>query len=174
MFKKIIRVTFLVIYYSFLIFLPSNSVCKFCVKLRGACLKYIFNSIGSNVNIASGVRFGSGSLISIGDNSGLGERNYLVCMAPIKIGNDVMIAPEVMFLTGGHEYNDPAILLIHQPSVVAPISIGNDCWIGARAIILPGVCITNRVIIAAGSVVTKNISESGIYGGNPVRKIKDI
>ena len=164
----------LVIYYLILRFLPSNSTCKVCVRVRLFFVKYIFNYVGKNVNIASGVRFGSGKKISIGNNSGIGENSYLVAMDTITIGDDVMIAPEVMILTGGHAYSNPELLLRKQLSLIAPIEIGNDCWISARVIILPGVSITNRVIIAAGSVVTKTISESGIYGGNPARKIKDI
>jgi maltose O-acetyltransferase len=164
----------LIFYYSILRFLPSNSTCKTCVRARRFFVKYIFNFVGCNVNIASGVRFGSGKKISIGNNSGIGENSYLVAMASITIGDDVMIAPEVMILTGGHEYNNPELLLRNHPSIAAPIKIGNDCWISARVIILPGVSITDRVIIAAGSIVTNSITESGIYGGNPARKIKDI
>ncbi len=164
----------LVLYYAFGRFLPSSSVCKLCVKIRGFLVSKIFCYVGEDVNIAQGVTFGRGTNISIGNNSGIGEKSRLVSMGDIVIGNDVMIAPEVLMLTGGHEYGDPKLLLIELPSVVKPITIGNDCWIGARVIILPGVTVAERVIIAAGSVVTKDLIESGIYGGNPARKIKDL
>lgn len=171
---KVKKTFFLILYYSFLIYLPSNSSCKFCVRIRTWCVRHIFSSVGKKVNIAQGVRFGSGAKIKIGDNSGIGEDCYLVAMAPISIGNDVMIAPQVMFLTGGHKYDDPSLLLREHESLTAPIEIGNDCWIGARAIILPGVKMADRVIIAAGSVVTKDITSSGLYGGNPAKKLKEL
>lgn len=131
-------------------------------------------NVGKNVNIANGVLFGRGSKVTIGDNSGIGESSRLVCMAEIIIGRDVMIAPEVMILTGGHRYDIPGLLLREQAILVAPVTIGNDCWIGARAILLPGISICDRVIIAAGSVVTKSVTESGVYGGNPARKIREL
>ena len=171
---KIKKIIALIIYYIFLKWLPSNSQCSYCVKLRAYSVKFIFQKVGLNVNIASGVRFGQGGKISIGNNSGIGENCYIVAMDDVRIGNDVMIAPEVMILTGGHLYDDPNLLLREHSSVVSPVIIGNDSWIGSRVIILPGVTICDRVIIAAGSVVTKSISESGIYGGNPSRKIKEI
>ena len=172
--NNIIRIVALTIYYSFLKWLPSSSQCKSCVKLRTYVVRYIFKSVGKNVNIASGVRFGRGHLISVGDNSGFGENCYIVAMAKVTIGNDVMIAPEVMILTGGHNYDEPNLLLREQKNNTAPVSIGNDCWIGSRAIILPGVHICERVIVASAAVVTKPITESGIYAGNPARKVKDI
>ncbi|MCU8205253.1 acyltransferase [Vibrio vulnificus] len=95
-------------------------------------------------------------------------------MDDIKIGNDVMIGPEVMILTGGHDYKNRALLLREQKILTAPVSIGNDCWIGSRVIILPGVSICDRVIVGAGSVVSKSIQEPGIYAGNPAKKIKDL
>lgn len=171
---KIKKIIALIIYYMFLKWLPSNSQCSYCVKLRAYSVKFIFRQVGSNINIASGVRFGQGGKISIGNNSGIGENCFIVAMDDVCIGNDVMIAPEVMVLTGGHHYDNPKLLLREHSSIVSPIIIGNDCWIGSRSIILPGVTICDRVIIAAGSVVTKSITESGIYGGNPSQKIKDI
>jgi len=145
-----------------------------CVRVRASFVRYIFQYSGENVNIATGVRFGRGSKISIGNRSGLGEGCYLVAMDKITIGNDVMIGPEVMMLTGGHDFKDKNKTLIKQEVIVQPIKIGNDCWIGARVIILPGVEIGDRVIVGAGSVVTKSLAKNGVYAGNPAKKIKEL
>ncbi|WP_341659358.1 acyltransferase [Vibrio sp.] len=168
------KVIWLLIYYLFGIHLPSSSYSRIGVRIRAYLVSKIFSDVGVNVNVAQGVYFGRGSLISIGNNSGIGEKSRFVAMGKITVGNDVMIAPEVLILTGGHDYSDPKLLLREQVSTTAPVHIGNDCWIGARAIILPGVSITDRVIVGAGSVVTKSISESGIYAGNPAKKIKEL
>lgn len=173
MLKNLARLS-LVVYYGLAVHLPSMSSCKTCVRLRSLLIKNIFAFVGENCNVAKGVRFGRGSKISIGNNSGIGEKSFLVAMDEITIGDNVMIAPEVMILTGGHDYTDPLKTLIAQRRVVGRVVIGDDCWIGARAIILPGVVIADRVIIGAGSVVVKSISNSGIYAGNPAVKIKDI
>lgn len=164
----------LVLYYVFGARLPSASVSYLGVKLRRYLCSGIFKSMGKNVNIASGVRFGRGTRLSIGNNSGIGEGCYIVCMDDVVIGDNVMIAPSVMILTGGHDYSDSELRLIDQKIITKPVGIGNDVWIGARAIILPGVKIGNRVIVAAGSVVTGDVPDNSIVAGNPAKVIKEI
>ena len=134
----------------------------------------LFSYVGDNVNIQAGVRFGRGSLISIGTNSGLGEGSYLVAMASLIIGRDVMVGPQVMMLTGGHAYDDIELRLIDQKIIAAPITIGDDVWIGARVIVLLGVTIGNRVVIGAGSIVTKSIPSHSLCAGIPCKVIKNI
>lgn len=56
----------------------------------------------------------------------------------------------------------------------SPINIGDDVWIGANSIILKGVTIGNRVVIAAGSIVTKNFPENVLIGGNPAKLIRNL
>lgn len=85
-----------------------------------------------------------------------------------------MVEEDVLFLGGGHNYESLDIPMGKQgtkPST--PLHICSDVWIGARAIILPG-CkrIGKDVIIGAGSVVTKDIPDYAIVGGNPARVIK--
>lgn len=169
-----LRILSLVVYYSVLMHLPSRSFGPFGVRLREIAARRIFRSCGKNINIASEVRFGRGNRLSIGDRSGIGERGYIVCMNDVTIGSDVMIGPEVMILTGGHDYSDPALTLIDQRTVSAPVVINDDVWIGARALILPGVTVGTRAVIAAGSVVTRDVPSGTIVAGNPARTIKSI
>lgn len=164
----------LILYYAFLRFLPSRSSGNMGVKLRSLAAKKIFKKVGSNLNIASGVMFGRGARISIGTDSGIGEGSRIVCMDDVNIGDDVMIGPEVMILTGGHAIDDPVIRLIDQKIVTAPVIIEDDVWIGARAILLPGVTVGSRSVVAAGSVVTKDVSSGTLVGGNPAKLIKKL
>lgn len=154
----------MILYYVFDRFLPDD-IGK---RIRHYFCHVLFTHVGKGVNIQPGVRFGRGSLISIGTNSGLGEGSYLVAMSSLLIG------PQVMMLTAGHAYDDITNRLIDQKIVTAPITIGNDVWIGARVIILPGVTIGNRVVIGAGSFVTKSIPSHSLCAGVPCRVIKRI
>ena len=88
----------------------------------------------------------------------------------MKIGNNVMIAPEVIIHTSNHGL-DKNIPMIHQGSQGAPIIIEDDVWIASRVTILSGVKIAKGSVLAAGSVVTKSTEPYGIYGGVPARKI---
>lgn len=148
---------------------------NFGVKLRYLLVKNIFKNCGGNVNVAKGVYFGKGNNISIGYNSGIGEGSYFICLDEIIIGDNVMMAPFIMIFTGGHDYKDKNKLLVYQDVVTSPVKIGNDVWVGARATILPGVTIEDRVIISAGSVLYRGTYHSGwIYAGNPAKKTKEI
>ena len=89
----------------------------------------------------------------------------------ISIGNHCTIATNVKFLT-----HDASIGALYDREKVSDlcgrISIGNNCFVGESAIILYGVSIADRVIVAAGSVVTKSIDSPGvIIGGNPAKII---
>lgn len=92
----------------------------------------------------------------------------------VSIGAYSMLANDVSIIGGDHNYKCAGV-----PSIFAgretmrPTRIGSDCWIGAHAIIICGVRIGDGSIIAAGSVVTKDVEPYCLYGGVPARKIKD-
>jgi len=91
----------------------------------------------------------------------------------ITLGNNVHITREVMFVT-----HDGGTLLyrniIPDLEITAPITVGNDVYIGVRSIIMPGVTIGNNCVIAAGSVVTKDVPDNSVMGGVPARFIKSV
>lgn len=91
----------------------------------------------------------------------------------VKIGRYTLLGPKVAILGGDHIFDIPSIPIIFsgRPKV-KPTIIGRDVWIGYGTIIMSGVNIGNGAIIAAGSVVTKNIEPYAIYGGNPAKFIR--
>ncbi len=126
-------------------------------------------SIGKNVNIEKGALITS--LMSIGDNSGVGinARRH----GQIYIGDNVMMGPDCIIYTINHAYLDLDKPMCQQGfSKMKPVIIENDVWIGGRVIILPGVTIHNGAIIGAGSVVTKDVPAYAIVGGNPAKILK--
>ena len=106
--------------------------------------------LGKNVFINAGCRFQDQGGIYIGDGT--------------FIGHNVILA------TLNHDLN-PNTRADMYPK---PIHIGKKVWIGSVAIVLPGVSIGDNSVIAAGSVVTKNVPENVVYGGNPAKFIKKI
>lgn len=111
--------------------------------------------------------------IEFGNNVQLGRGTWII--TDVKIGNDVLIAGNVI-LSGknDHTYNLPGMTLWESPRGSDDMTvIGNDVWIGSNSVILAGVTIGNGAIIAAGSVVAKDIPPYEIWGGNPAKKIKD-
>ena len=85
----------------------------------------------------------------------------------IVIGNHVAVAPEVCLLAAGHNYKKKDL-----PDTAASIIIGDYVWIGARSIILQGVTVGEGAVIAAGSVVTKDVPPYSIVAGAPAKVIK--
>lgn len=94
---------------------------------------------------------------------------FLDC-ATINFGDNVLLGPNVTFTTAGHA-TDPQE---RQDGVefAHPINIGSNVWFGANSIVLPGVTIGDGVVVGAGSVVTKNISNNRVVVGSPARVIK--
>ena len=105
----------------------------------------------------------------IGAQSGITSRHYFDCTAGIYIGNYVQIAGH------GTTLLTHSIDLINARQDAAPIHIGDYCFIGIKSTILKGVNITNKVIVGACSLVTKNLmDENALYGGNPAKLIKHV
>jgi maltose O-acetyltransferase len=142
----------------------------FC-KIRAFILRKILGSnCGQNLLIQGQVLLGKVDDISIGDNTQISERSRL---RNVSIGRDVLIAPEVYILHSGHAYESTIIPIINQGETFYPKTvIEDDVWIGARSIILPGRRVGRGAIVAAGSVVTKDVPEYAIVGGNPAKLIK--
>lgn len=110
-------------------------------------------------------RFG----VTIGRNSLIGRNCTLDARSPLTIGDNVSLSPEVMILAGTHDVNDPKF----APSEVGPwaVSIEDHVWIGSRAMILPGVTVGRGAVVAAGSVVTKDVAPLSIVAGVPAKPI---
>lgn len=92
--------------------------------------------------------------------------------APVTIGDDCFIGPNVSIYTACHS-TDPTERN-NREEWADPVFIGNNVWIGGSVTILPGVSIGDNVTIGAGSVVTKDIPDNTIAAGNPCRVIKMI
>lgn len=91
---------------------------------------------------------------------------------PLRIGDNVMMGPEVTILTHTHRIDRTDIPMGQQGSMVSEVVIGDDVWIGMRAIILPGVRIGSGAVIGAGAVVTKDVPDYAVVGGVPARVIR--
>ncbi|MDD5603333.1 MAG: acyltransferase [Eubacteriales bacterium] len=138
--------------------------------VRGFLCRRIFKKAGKGINIEHGVFFSSGREIEIGDNSGIGIDCRIT--GPLVIGSDVMMGPDVMIFTQNHENKRLDIPMRLQTAPKKKVIIGDDVWIAARAIILPGITIGRGAIVGAGAVVTKDVPEYAVVGGNPARIIR--
>lgn len=167
---------YLVLYYSIGKSLPKSTMPalgKVSKAFRRFLCKRIFASCGIGLNVEQGAYFGSGKDIKVGNFVGLGK-NFKSLNRILTIEDELMMGEDVLFLGGGHNYENLDIPMGKQGNKpTTPLHICSDVWIGARVIVLPG-CkrIGKGVIIGAGSVVTKDIPDYAIVGGNPAKVIK--
>lgn len=158
-----------------------------------AVIKYPRTKIASGVSINDKCRFGVNVKIhknSIIADTHIGDYSYVGGNSEIKnctIGKFCSIAPDVKIGLGIHPtdkistypgfYSDKASVVVHigiDKSFIETkaVTIGNDVWIGTNCLIKDGVYIGNGAIIAAGSVVTKNVAPYSIVGGIPAKVIR--
>lgn len=163
----------LVLYYLLLRHLPASDTWagRWARPIRSGICRGIFRRAGMNINVERGVFFGDGSELEIGDNSGIGVNCRI--LGPVSIGNDVMMAPDVIIQTRSHRFDCVDVPMRLQGSRdTQAVVISDDVWIGTRVIILPGVTVGRGAIVGAGAVVTKDVPEYAIVGGNPARIIR--
>ena len=108
--------------------------------------------------------------VHIGERTFVGIANVLI--GPLRIGNDVIIAQNVVFSGLNHGYADLSQPIKTQPCTTAEIVVEDEAWIGANAVITAGVRIGKHAVVAGGSVVTKDVPPYSVVGGNPARVLK--
>lgn len=130
--------------------------------------------IGKGARIHMGARFFDPENIRIGQGSIIGDNAFLDGRDKLVIGSHVDIASGVMIYNSEHDINAEDF-----KAILAPVEIDDYVFIGPRVIILPGVRIGKGAIVAAGAVVTRDVSEFKIVGGVPAevigeRKVKTL
>ncbi len=169
--KKLIRYAQYFLYIAIFRHTPEDyrPYALFFPHIRNALATGFLDSAGKNIRIKSGGDFPP--FISLGNNSEIGTRALIQSGAVI--GDDVIMGPDVKIYTKNHNFDDLTQPIRTQGETDAlPTVIGNDVWIGANVIILPGKKIGNHAILAAGAVVTKDVPDYAIVGGNPAKVIK--
>lgn len=113
-----------------------------------------------------------GKHIHVGKNFYANYNCTILDVAPVTIGDNCMLAPNVAIYTAGHPLHPAARNTLYEYGV--EVTIGDNVWIGGNVVITPGVHIGSNTVIGAGSVVTKDIPEWVVAAGNPCRVIREI
>jgi len=138
---------------------------------RNGIIKELFGSVGAAPSIEHNFHCDLGYNIHVGDNFYAGYNCTILDMAEVKVGQNCMIGPNVGIYTAGHSIEPKDR---NKSGYAITIEIGNDVWIGGNCVILPGVTIGDHSIVAAGSVVTKDVPANTIVAGNPAKVLKNI
>jgi len=146
-----------------------------------------FISIGDNVYLGKGITLAAWNKyndevykpqVVIGNGCSIGDDSHITCINGIHIGNNVLTGKKVLITDNSHgeallKYLDiePLKRILYSKG---PVIIGDNTWIGEKVSILPGVQIGRGCIIAANSVVTKNIPSFSVAAGMPAIVIKNM
>ena len=140
----------------FATYIPSHTVRQTFMRLFGA-------RIGKGTSILRGTQVFDLRYLSIGDNCSLGFRCVLDARGGLSIGNNVVIASDSQFISGGHDINHPEFLALHGPTVIE-----DYVWIASRCMVLP--CTIHRgAVVAAQSLVNTDVGELEVVDGNPAK-----
>lgn len=134
--------------------------------------RQLFAKTGNDIYVCPPLFVDYGCHVEIGDNFYANMDCIFLDVNRIIIGNNVMLGPRVSLYTAGHPI-DPEVRA-SELEFGKEIIIGDNVWIGGNSVILPGISIGNNSIVAAGSVVTKNVEDNSIVGGNSAKLIRKI
>ena len=138
----------------------------------------------NKMNIGKNISFGRDTRINfydkendkklyIGDGSYFCNRVTILCGGKIVIGKNVLVASDVCFFAENHSIDaNSSVPYMKQDLKFKDVYVGDGAWIGEKAIILPGVELGKRCVVAAGAVVTKSFPAYSLVGGVPAKVIK--
>lgn len=140
-------------------------------------LKSSWRAAGKKVRFFPGDSYFHYGNIALGDDVYIGPRAMFISSdSTITIGNKVMFGPGVTISTGDHNISRPGIFikdnLVKNPENDLPVVIEDDVWIGSNVIILKGITIGRGSVVAAGSLVTRNVPPYCIFAGLPAKMMK--
>ena len=150
-------------------FIPETSAFAF----KRALLRWCGARVGKNVRICSSATILGNGDLEIGDDTWVGHQVLINSGSLIQIGANVDIAPRVVLGTGSHKL-DPVGSHTAGEGTQSPIVIEDGVWLCANSLVLPGVRVGKKSVVAAGAVVTRDVPERQIVAGVPARLLRSL
>src|SRR5947209_2198047 len=139
---------------------------------RREILRGIVGTLGARAEVMAPFQCDYGYMISIGARTFINYGVVVLDAAPVTIGADVQIGPNVQLITALHPLD--AAERRTGAETAAPVRIGDGAWLAAGVIVLPGVTVGADTVIGAGSVVTTDMPGGCLCFGNPCRVIREL
>ena len=139
---------------------------------RTRLLGELLGTVGAEVHIRPPLQVDYGHNLHVGARTFANSGLIALDVAPITIGEDVQIGPNVQLLTPIHPLE--AGLRRDKWEAARPITIGDNVWLGGGVIVCPGVTIGANTVVGAGAVVTKDLPAGVLAVGNPARVVREL
>lgn len=137
-----------------------------CFALKRSMLRWAGAKVGRNVKVCSSVMIVGAGELEIGDNTWIGHRCLISASSSVRIGKNVDIAPNVFIGNGTHGIT-PDRDRIADVECSRDVEVGDGCWLCAGSMVLPGVSLGAKCVVAAGSVVTRSFGPMKLLAGVP-------
>jgi maltose O-acetyltransferase len=142
------------------------------LEARRAMLEELLGSFGEDSAILPPLHCDYGSRVHVGARTFVNVGAVFLDVAPITLGDDVQVGPNVQFLTPTHPLD--AVLRRAKWEAAEPITVADNVWLGGGVLVLPGVTIGENSVVGAGAVVTKDLPPNVVAVGNPARVIRTL
>jgi maltose O-acetyltransferase len=139
---------------------------------RIALLGQLLGSLGEQAHVRAPFHCDYGTWITIGARTFVNFGAVFLDAAPITIGEDVQIGPNVQLLTPEHELDTERRRAGWERAL--PVTIGDNVWLGGGVIVCPGVTIGENTVVGAGAVVTRDLPAGVLAVGNPARVVREL
>ncbi|WP_052847534.1 sugar O-acetyltransferase [Streptomyces avicenniae] len=139
---------------------------------RVGILAELIGDLGEDAYVRPPFRVDYGRYITIGARTFVNTGGVFLDVAPITIGADCQIGPNVQLLTPTHPVEPGARRAKWEAA--APITIGDNVWLGGGVIVCPGVTIGEDTVVGAGAVVTRDLPSGVVAAGNPARVLREV
>lgn len=135
-------------------------------------LAELLGGLGEGAWVRAPFRCDYGYNITIGPRTFVNFNAVMLDAAPIVVGADVQIGPNVQLLTPNHELDSERRRAGWE--IALPVTIGDNVWLGGGVIVCPGVTIGENTVVGAGSVVTRDLPAGVLAVGNPARIVRTL
>jgi maltose O-acetyltransferase len=139
---------------------------------RQKILEQLIGSLGTDVRIRPPFQCDFGYHIRVGARTFVNVGAVFLDAAPITIGEDVQVGPNVQLLTPAHELDAERRRAGWERAL--PITIGDNVWLGGGVVVCPGVTIGADTVVGAGAVVTRDLPAGVLAVGNPARVVRTL
>lgn len=149
-----------------------------CQRLKAGLLRWTGVKVGKNVEIFQGVKIQGVGEVEIGDGAFLGHEALLMVNegSKIEIGKESIVGSRSILVTGFHDITPNGDRILSRTGTTSTITIGRGCSVSTGVMVLPGVIVGEMSIVAAGSVVTKDVEPYTMVAGVPAvfkKKLKN-
>ena len=143
---------------------------KIIWKIREYRIRKRLGLCGENVEISNGCEIGEPSMMFIFSDVYIGPNSWIDARGKVTIKSGTILGPRVKVHSVNHRYENAISVPYDSVFIGKEVIINENVWIGADVAIMPGVIVGEGAVIAANSVVTKEIPPFWVCGGNPAKK----